>query len=66
MTDMVGLVAFGYKYGLRNDLSAPKFEIISLLSMPPDPPSMFLLMHAPSSVPPPPNLKYLLLPVRII
>ena len=37
---LVGLVAFGYKCGLRSDLRAPNF-------------SMCMLMHTPSSVVPP-------------
>ena len=50
---LVGLVAFGYKYGLRSDLRAPNLKIFQG-SMPTGPPSMCVLTHAPSSVPPPP------------
>ena len=45
---------FEYKYGLRSNFRAPNLKIF----MPPDFPSVSVLMHAPSSRCPP-NLKYL-------
>ena len=50
---LVRLVAFGYKYGLRSDLRAPNFINFSGGACPQTPPSVCVLMHAPSSVPPP-------------
>ena len=53
---LVRLVAFGYKYDLRSDLSAPNFH---WRSMPPHThPSVCVLTHAPSSVPPQSQVPY--------
>ena len=53
---IVGLVVFGFKYGLRSDLTPPKFKNCwggGGGGAAPDTPSMCVLTHAPSSVPPP-------------
>ena len=41
-----------YNYGLRSDLRAPNFKNFSGGACPQTPPSMCMLMHTPSSVPP--------------
>ena len=45
-------MALGYKYGLRSDLRAPNLKEIFWGGMPPDTPSVCVLTHAPSSLPP--------------
>ena len=51
---LVGLVTFGYKYGLRSNLRAPNFKDFPGAS----PPSVCVLTHAPSSVLPPISITF--------
>ena len=49
---LVGLVTFRYKYDLRSDLRAPNFKNFHGGACPQTPPSVCVLTHAPSSMPP--------------
>ena len=51
---LVGLVTFGYKYGLRSNLRAPNFKDFPGAS----PPSVCVLTHAPLLVLPPISITF--------